>query len=957
MPVDNYVPLHGHSYFSVLDGLNSPEEVARAAHKMGCPAVALTDHGTCGGLFRFEKECRKLGIKPILGMETYFVDGSVGERNQDERRWHVTLWAKNRTGYKNLIRLSSVAYLDGFYYRPRIDWSILEKYHEGIIVGSGCASGILCGPFVDGVDAKALEHAEKFKKLFGDDFYVEIMIHKYLPPEEDKNKVFDDAMRKCFKLAKNLDIEMIYTHDSHYCYEEDYEAHDVLLSISTLNTVKNPKRFTFCSRDFYMKSASELVGKLKGDKVDHTYMLENTIRLSEKVEDGLIQIHPAKELIPLFPIPEGYADVEAYLRALVVDGLKQKGVYDDPAYRERMEYELGVIKSCDYIRYFLIVWDVVSYARREDIHVGPGRGSGVASLCLYALNVTALDPIKYDLAFERFLNPDRVSPPDVDLDFEYGKRDELFRYVAEKYGHDKTARIGTYGTLKAKDAIKRVAKAMDIGGDYDSATEEHKGRSDWKSGGKTLQLVDAISKCIPNIPDLTVDVAMKSFSELSQYIHRYPKVFEYAKKVEGSISNQGVHAAGILICREPIVENVPLRVSDNIVCTQFDMHEVEELGLLKYDFLALKNLTLIKQCVNLIEQRYHEKIDPNRIEPTDQSVFNILNEGHTEGIFQFEGRGITNLIQDLRIDSFNDMVVVNALYRPGTLRAKIDKDYCDYKHGRKKVTFVHPIMENILQETYGMMIYQENVMTVAMKIGGFTASEADKFRKGIGKKQPELIAQLKQKFISGCAKNGVDHATSEKIFGLCQFFSGYGFNKAHAAAYAYIAYQTAYLKKYYPTEFMCSLLTVSLGGADSDEKIKIYEAAARNKIKMTIHNASIDKSKLTYSIEGPGELRRPLTVIKGVGEKAVASIVENQPYASLEEFMRKVDTRVVNSRVVTILAENGYLDIFHIPREDIVARYEAIRKEMDKAKQKAARLAKKSQAENKLQKTLFDIEF
>lgn len=956
MSVTTYVPLHAHSYFSVLDGLNSPEQVAEAAKKLGCPAAALTDHGTCAGLFRFHKACKEQGIKPILGMETYYVDGNMEEQPKGETRRHVTLWAKNKTGYRNLLELSSQAYLRGFYYRPRIDFETLKRYSEGLIVGSGCASGVVCGPILDGDLATAESNADKFLAHFGDDFYMEIMLHKYFPEMDEKKKQFHDAMAECGKMAKRKNIQLIYTHDSHYCYAEDYDVHDVLLSISTLNTIKNPKRFTFHSNDFYMKSVAELV-PLLNKRADHTYMLENTVKLAEKVEDGVLQTYPARELMPKFVLPAGETDQQEYLKALVASGLRAKGVYDKPEYQERMEYELSVIQKCGYASYFLILWDVVEHARREGIRVGPGRGSGVASLCLYAINVTALDPVKYRLAFERFLNPDRISPPDVDMDFEFTKRDELFRYVAQKYGSDNVCRIGTYGKLKAKDAIKRVGKAMDVGGDYEAADEKERGRSDWRSGKNTLHVIDQISKCIPNVPDMTVDLAIQSFKELQPYVQLYPKVFAAARKIEGTIASQGVHAAGIVICKDPIVNYVPLRISDSVICTQFDMHEVEGVGLLKYDFLALKNLTMTEQCLQMIKKRYDITIDPNKLEPDDPKVFDVLNRGDTEGIFQFEGASITRLAHDVHIDTFNDMVVVNALHRPPTLKAKIDKAYIAYKFNQKKVTYVHPKMETVLKDTYGMMIYQEDVMMVAMKLAGFTASEADTLRKGIGKKKAHYITELKSKFVTGCIKNGIDKSTAEKIYKLCEFFAGYGFNKSHAAAYAYTAYQNAYLKHYFPLEFMCSLLSVNLGAADADEKIAMYEAAAKKStMGIKILPANINKSGMTYVIEGEKELRRPLTILKGVGEKAVQSIVQHQPYINIHDFISKVDLRLVNTRVVDALIQNGCMESFGMAKKEAQHQYELAMAQRKKDTAKASRIAKKRQAEKNSGPTLFDID-
>lgn len=1343
-----YVPLHGHSYFSVLDGLASPEDIVKTAKDIGSPAVALTDHGTCAGLFRFNKACKDIGIKPILGMEAYYVDYSVDLKEKGERRWHVTLWAKNKTGYRNLLKLSTIAYERGFYYKPRIDWDILKQNSEGLMVGSGCVTGIICGPILEGDEVMAERLTEKFHSHFGEDFYIEIMFHTYFPAyKESKEAPFMEAMKKVFRVAKQHKIKMIYTHDSHYCLKKEAKAHDVLLSIQTLNTVKNPNRLSFHANDFYIKTPEELVRKLKG-KVDHTYLLENTLHLAEKVEEDLIEIHEPKELLPVFPVPDGVESEESYLAMLIEEGMRGKGLLDDPDYKTRMKYELDVIYTCGYTRYFLILWDIIAYANRVGIRVGPGRGSGVSSLCLYCLGITALDPIKYDLSFDRFLNPERVSPPDVDMDFDRDRQDDIFRYVADKYGHENTARIGTTGTLQTKDAIKRVGKALDIGCDWEHADEKDKQKKSWKTGRQTLQLVDRISKCIPTMPDSSVKWAIKSCQELKPYIKLYPEVFELAQIIEGTVSNEGVHAAGVLISNSPIVKHVPLRVSkERILCSQYNMHEVEEIGLLKYDFLALNNLTLIEHCVNLVEERRGIRVDTNALEPNEKKVFEILNRGFTEGLFQFEGAKITDLLRRIHVDSFDDMVVAVAMYRPGVLQSGLHEDYVRYKHGQKEVTYLHPMMKEVLGETYGIMClgpsqgiwtekgtidiadynngkilhyenrsikqsspsvqpfvtgrrqlyayklsngfkivctpdhkflavdgvyypidhlfknsiaipwvqegdfldhdklledeelkklylfgaligdgcltqttpvlccgkseeyaekisslfkqvyggdahkfwhcrswylslgfnenkhrfgpkkcnrlldelrclcavkkskekrilldkipamreaylaflagvvdtdgcisndifitsvsdlllqdlslmlgrlgfhcylsgfqlhvyesvdlykslkkylikkkkvavptcngsslrissqgasllidadrkgrslrsycretnlsrttlqsilsgkrplckisslfkrfrksqllknsalcivskerllvedvydltmpdntshnfilppgvvahncYQEQVMKVAMEMASFTASEADTFRKGMGKKKPEIIAALQAPFVKGCVDNDVDKVTAEKVFELCSYFGGYGFNKSHAAAYAHLAYQTAYLKRFYPMEFMCCLLSSAITNTD---KLVRYERECY-RMKITIHKPDVNKSKAEYVIEGPRTLRKPLAAVKGIGEKAVEVIVRNQPYNSVEEFVNKIDHRVVNTRVFSIIVEEGYMQCFGIAKKDILLQYEDAKEKRKKEKSKAQREAKKVEKKDRL--NLFGVD-
>lgn len=776
-----HVPLHCHSHYSLLDGFCSPEDLVTAAKNMGYGAIALTDHGTCGGLFNFYTSCHQHGIKPILGMESYFVD-DVKLRDKNENRLHVTLLAKNKQGYKNLIAISTEASLNGFYFRPRVDFDILQKYKEGIICGSACVGGIIADPLLRNNEKIAIENAKKFKNLYGDDFFIEIMLHEY--SDKQKESQFKNVMRKAYSIAKKFNIMAVATCDSHYISQEDGKMHDIILCISSKNTIKNPDRMSFDSHDFYIKSYDEML-KLYAKTPE---LVTNSMEIANRIDDNLIDI--GTDLLPSFTLPDGISSESEYLKKLAVKGMKARGILDDKTYQQRMKEELEIINGCGFARYFLILWDVIQFAKRSGIMTGAGRGSGVASLCLFCLGITHIDPIKHNLLFSRFLNKDRISPPDVDMDFDCSRQEEIFNYVKTKYGSDHVARIGTYNKLKAKDAVRRVAKALDIGNDFEASKRTNR---QWKSGEHTLSIIDSITKTMPSVPnvmlaDIIAPKTMGSSLEkekerldaLKEFIKKYPKVFEYAQKVEGSLSSSGVHPAGIIVCKDPITQHVPLRTSSGVVCTQYDLKEVEELGLLKFDFLALNTLTMINHCVQMIEKRRWDNkkhIDINGIKPVKQKVFDMLNAGDTDGVFQFEGYGITKLIKDLRIDSFDDMIVANAMYRPGTLIAKIPEKYCDYKHGKKETEYLHPQMKELLGDTYGMMVYQEQVMLVAMKMAGFSPAEADTLRKGMGKKDPEKIQKLKEKFIQGCVNNKINVNVAKKIFELCEYFSGYGFNK------------------------------------------------------------------------------------------------------------------------------------------------------------------------------------
>ena len=938
----NYISLHNHSYYSLLDGLSSPEGLAATAKKHGCSAVALTDHGTCAGLYQFQKACQAEGIKPILGMEAYFVD-NIEIKSKGDKRWHLTLWAKNKVGYRNLIALSSQGYIKGFYSRPRIDWNLLRQHSEGIMTSSACAQGILCGPliaadFTPDVGTELMnKHFDQFLELFKDDFYVEIMAHQFKDEKKEFSEKLRKAMRLLYEKAQQRGVQAIFTCDSHYCMAEDAEAHDVLLSIQTKDTIKNPKRFTYASTDFYLKTPQQ-VAAICGDEYHH--LLDNTLKIADKVENDIIQ--PSQDLLPNFPLPPGFASEEDYLKSLLENGMRTKGLIDKPEYRARIHDEFKVIMATGYPKYFLILWDIIKYARERGIRVGPGRGSGVSSLCLYCLGVTALDPIKHKLMFSRFLSPDRVSPPDVDLDFDQERQREIFDYIIAKYGSDCIARIGTYSSLKAKDAIKRVGKALDIGGDF----ERSGGTGEWESGRATLSIVEQISKAVPDGVDVTIDSALRESMELRSYQSQYPQVFDLAKKLQGTLSAAGVHPAGVIICREPVINFSPLRVNKEVVCTQYEMTEVEELGMLKIDILALKTLTVVEKCLRAIQKRTGTLYDPNLLEPNDALVFKMLNNGKTDGIFQFEGHGITGLLQQIHVDSFEDLIVCNALFRPGTLRAGIHSLYCEYKHGQKEVTYVHPRMKEVLADTYGMMIYQENVISVAVAMAGFTDMAADKLRKAVGKKIPELMTKSKKAFVEGCVSNGISPQIGEEVFGLVDYFSGYGFNRSHSAGYSMLAYQTAWLKFYFPLEFYCALLSVE----DDDEKRHNYEKCAGNfqgagmQKPMSVLPVDINHSKLDYVIEADG-LRRPLRSVHGVGDKAAEVIVRNQPYDSFASFVAKTFSPSINSAVLMALAKTGCFRGMVSNPQAMMEQFESYR---DRARKQKLRDKRYGESEEKL---------
>jgi len=919
----DFVPLHCHSFYSILDGLNSPEDMVVRAANLGHSSMAITDHGVCSGLYRFNEACKNLKrcnncnmhfsskdktcphcglenvekvktFKPIFGMEGYVVD-DVNLRDIGETRRHITLWAKNSEGYKNLIWLSTFGCTSGAYQKPRISISLLEEHKQGLIVGTACANGVVCGEVLDGNLEKAKSVLIRLKEIFGDDLYVEFMNHVYNAEEIERQTEVLEAMRKTLAIADEVGVKAIFTYDSHYCKQDDAFCHDVLLSVQTRNTIKNPKRMTFRSTDFYMRSMPEIIERCMG----RNDLIFNTKELSDKISGELLPKFPFQELLPPFQLPQGVKSEEQLLKSLIRTGMQQRGVYNKQIYRDRVLTELDAIIKLGFVRYFLVLWDVVNYAKRNGIAVGPGRGSAAGSLCIYCLGITQLDPIKYGLLFERFINPDRVSPPDVDIDYADDRQEEMFKYVSTRYGEQFVARIGTYGTLGAKDSIKRVGKALDVGGDWEDVVTE---KSSWKSGPKTLALVNEMTKAIDEKPGTSLSEIIATNPEIKRYAAEYPKLFETAVKMEGTITSPGEHAAGVILCNRPLVELIPLRHDKEAgFCSQFDKNEVEPLGLLKYDFLGLKNLRIIDKCVKLIEERHGVKVNVDELEPNDPAVFKMLNDGHVHGVFQFEGgdgrvgrdgnppyHTMSGLLMNIKVESFNDLIACVSLFRPGTLKGTWDgksvpETYCDYKHGRKPIKLLHPKMGTLLGETQGMMVYQEGVMLMARELALFTMAEADTFRKGIGKKDAVLVESLKQKFVDGCLRNGLDEVTARKVFELCESFAGYGFNKAHAACYAFIGYQCAWLKYHYKVELAAALMSAYIG---NEIKLDKYERVySRSNVPILAHH--INKSKLEYSIEG-NSVRRPLTSLKGLGEKAALAIVKAQPFSDLKDFVLKI---------------------------------------------------------------------
>lgn len=954
--VHDFVHLHNHSCYSLLDGLSDPKVLAARSAELGFPAMALTDHGSCAGLYKFQKACAVSKIKPILGIELYITaDRHIKEKGIKTN--HLLLLAKDTIGLENLYRLSSIAEIEGKYNRkPRVDFDLLTKYSTGLICTTGCCVSEIPDAFVKGEDQRAEQLFCRYKDLFKDDYYVEIMLHKYFKNKEQENKERMLA-KKLYELAKKHNVKAIATNDVHYAKKEQAKYHDILLSMQTGDTIKNPERFSFDSDEFYIKSYEEMLAVF-GKAPE---LLLNTMEIMEKVSPNLIS--PGKDLLPKFDVPGGFNDEADYLKSLVKDGMLKKGLISKQDYRDRIKYEMEAIIKCGYTRYFLILWDMINFARNNGIAISAGRGSAGGSLTLYVLDIVTLDPIKYDLLFERFINPERVSPPDVDLDFDYDRRDEIFDYLTRKYGQNFSSKIGTYNSFAAKGVIRYATKALDLGGDWERTIAAKEINPRAEATKYSLGLADTISSTIEEGPDVNIKDEYSKNNEFKRWMDKYPVLRETALQIEGKLSSAGVHAAGIVVCKDEIVKHVPLREASGVICSQYDKNEVEELGLLKFDCLALKTVTVIHNTVKMIKSRYGVEINIDALTPDDPKVLGLFNGDYNNmdnrGIFQFESAGMMRLLKSVKVDSFNDLIACNAIYRPGPLENNVHELYCDYKHGRKPINPIHPRMTEILKPTYSLIIYQEDFMRIAQELALFTKGQSDTLRKAVGKKDMALMHKQKAIFVEGCVKNGIDSSIATNMFEQIEKFGGYGFNKSHSTSYSYIAYQTAFLKVYYPIEYMCCLLSSVM---DKEDKMTIYLQETK-RMGIMVRNPHVNLSKAEYAVHDVENNKQnqkysylftPLTAIKGVGVQAVTSIVENQPYSSFRDFLSRVDGSKVNSKVVSCLIDAGCMDdVFGMARPEMKEKYDQIKKEIATKKRKEKKSAAESVSEEEMQ-TIYD---
>ncbi len=880
---DQFVHLHNHSEYSLLDGFSRLGDMVNRAQELGQPAIALTDHGNLHGAIEFYQSAKKVGVKPIIGVEAYVADGSLSERNPAKRSpFHMTLLAQNKAGYQNLLKLVTASHLEGFYYYARMDREILERYSEGLIVLSGCPSGELARSIKTGDLDAAHETLEWYGNVFQDRYYLELMMHEHVPGQAEIN----DAI---IQLSSQTGLPMVVTNDSHYVRRDDHVAQDILTCIQTNSNVKDPKRLHMEDTTYYLRSAAEM-----SEGWSHvTEALENTVRIAESCE---LDLEFGRNLIMRFPTPKNKPSME-YLRELCYAGLKKR--FESPGEQviERLEYELGIIEETKFSDYFLVCWDIFNFVNERGI-LSAVRGSAASSLVLYCLEVTQIDPVEADLFFERFLNVERREMPDIDMDFADDRREEVIKYCIDHYGRDHVAQIITFGTLGAKAAIRDTARAMAL----------------------PLELSHRLAKMVPLTLNIKLKDAIAESAEMRSEISRNRDardLIEMAQRVEGSVRHASTHAAAVVISEDPLTEYVPLQRStsgkeDFSPTTQYSMNPVADIGLLKMDFLGLANLSILDRCVKLIAETTGEYTGVYDVPVDDEKTFRLLGEGDTSGVFQLESTGMRRNVKELKPTTINDLAAMIALYRPGPMEHI--GTFIDAKHGRAEITYPHDDLRELLEPTYGVIVYQDQVMLIAQAFGGYTLGEADILRKAMGKKIAAVMDAEHETFVAGALKKGYTKEQADIVFDLMVPFAGYGFNKAHAVSYAYIAYWTAYFKANHPTEFLAAVLDSASG---NPEKVgdAIREAT---RIGITVEPPNINHSRSGFTIErdsdGNDAIRFGLAAIKNVGASAIDPIVEAReasgPFKDIEDICRRVDSRSLNRRTLESLIRVGAFDQF-----------------------------------------------
>jgi DNA polymerase III subunit alpha len=902
----DFVHLHVHTEYSMLDGLNKLAPLVKKAKELGQTALAITDHGGMYGCLHFYNACKKEGIKPIIGLEAYMAKNSRHDKQtkMGSDQFHITLLAQNETGYKNLMRLTSLANLEGFSYKPRIDWEILDKYNEGIIATSGCMSSIFNRLLMKDKDDEALEWFKKFQGTFGDRFYIELQRHANIPEQVDLNK-------KLIAIARQLKIELIATNDVHYLNSDDAEAQDALICVQTRKLISDTKRMSMInSPGFYLKSSQEMA------EIWHDYpeAIENTVKIAERCN---LEIQTGNLIFPKFPLPEGETE-NSYFEKLSREGLAKKFKKPSAELAETLEkrlvYEMEIIINKGYAAYFLITQDFVRWSKSQGIAVGPGRGSAAGSLVSFCLDITSINPIEHGLPFERFLNPERPTPPDIDLDFADTRRDEVIRYVRDKYGHDHVGHVITFGRMEARVSIRDIGRVL----------------------GLPYEDPDKIAKLIPNDPGkkTSLEEAVQTVPELAEYYKqaKFKKLIDLAKKVEGVIRHSSVHAAAVIIADKALDNYTAIQRDSKSgkTITQYDMYALDcnvdehAIGLLKFDFLGLRNLTIIQKALQFIKEQKDIEIDIETIPIDDKKTYELLSRGETMGVFQLESAGMRRVAKNLQPSQFSDITAMVALYRPGPM--DLIPQFIEGKHNPETIHYPDDSLKPVLEQTYGIMVYQEQVMEIVSLMAGYSLGEADVIRRAIGKKKMKILAENKKRFIQESAKNGYKTEVSEKVWGFIEAFANYGFNKAHAASYAMIAYQTAYLKANYPVEYMAALLGVEAGshGTNRDEKVA-YGIETAKEMGIIILPPHINQSYPEFTIEedttslNGQAIRFGFDGIKNVGSAALENIIETRQrvkketgegFQSLTQFLHETEGRKVNKKVLESLIKVGAMDKF-----------------------------------------------
>ena len=900
MGKNGFVHLHVHTEYSLLDGSTRIGDLLDRTRELGMDAIAITDHGAMFGVVDFYKKAKARGIKPILGSEVYVAINKYTEREQkDKNQYHLVLLAANNTGYRNLMKIVSEGYINGFYYKPRVDHDVLKKHSEGIIALSACLAGEVQHHLLNGNYEKAKEIALKYNNIFGqDNFFLELQDHG-LREQKEVNRLL-------IRLSEETGIPLVATNDVHYLRKEDAVVHDVLLCVQTGKTVDDEDRMKFPTNEFYLKSYEEME-ELFGFKKE---ALENTVWIAERCNVTLDfdTLH-----LPEYKVPEGYTNIE-YLKKLCIEGLKRRYGNITPEIEERFNFEFNTIVNMGYVDYFLIVWDFIKYAKDNGIMVGPGRGSAAGSIVSYALGIIDIDPLEYDLLFERFLNPERVSMPDIDIDFCYERREEVIDYVVKKYGSDRVAQICTFGTMAARGAIRDVGRALNM----------------------PYGEVDYIAKQIPMELGMTISKALevnRTLKEMYDSNDEVRRLIDLAMAVEGLPRHTSTHAAGVVISKEPITNYVPLLRNNDAITTQFDMIELEELGLLKMDFLGLRTLTVIRDAVELIEKNHGVKIDFDNIDYEDPKVLDMFAKGETLGVFQFESAGMRQFLKELKPNRFENLIAANSLFRPGPMNQI--PQYIKNKHNPDQIEYLHPKLKPILEVTYGCIVYQEQVMQIVRDIGGFTMGGADLLRRAMGKKKMDVMERERKRFIygetdekgkvtiSGAIRNGVDEETANKIYDLMIDFAKYAFNKSHSAAYAVVAYRTAWLKYYYPVEFMAALISSVMGDTNS---VSLYIRECK-RLGIEVLPPDINESYKKFTVVD-GKIRFGLMAVKNVGENLIDGIIkarEKGPFKSFTDFCERIENinpSLMNKRAVESLIKCGAMNSLKGNRAQLLAIFE-----------------------------------